>query len=172
MLSLQTINTFDTSLFYWFQSRRQMHAGVTLTSRYISRLGDGVMYILLGMLLAIFEPQDGAAFFRSGLFAFLIEFPLYLFLKNTIRRDRPCERLSVEVAVKPTEKFGFPSGHAAAAFVFASVLSQIYPSIALLAYSIAMLISVSRVVLGVHYPADIVAGAAVGIVCGFLSVGS
>jgi undecaprenyl-diphosphatase len=130
------------------------------------------MYILLGMLLAVFEPQDGAAFLRSGLFAFLIEYPLYLFLKNTIRRDRPCEQFGLEAAIKPSEKFGFPSGHSAAAFVFATVLAQIYPSVALLAYSIAMLIGVSRVLLGVHYPADIVAGAVVGIICGFLSVGS
>ncbi|BBB31236.1 phosphatase PAP2 family protein [Neptunomonas japonica] len=171
MLSIQTITAFDTSLFYWFQDRRQMHAGITTLSRNVSRLGDGVLYLLLGGLLALFEPQDGVSFLRLGLFAFVVELPLYLFLKNIIRRDRPCQRLDLKSVVTPLDKFGFPSGHAAAAFVFASVLAHVYPSVALLTYIIAILIGISRVVLGVHYPADIVAGAVVGIVCAKLCIG-
>ncbi|MGY8871398.1 MAG: phosphatase PAP2 family protein [Pseudomonadales bacterium] len=171
MLSLQAISAFDTSLFYWFQDRRQMYAGMTALSRNISRLGDGALYLLLGSLLAIFESLDGASFLRLGLLAFVIELPLYLLLKNIIRRDRPCRRLDLESVITPLDKFGFPSGHAAAAFVFASVLAHVYPSVGLLAYMTAMLIGVSRVVLGVHYPADIVAGAAVGVICAKLCIG-
>ena len=170
MLSIQVITAFDTSLFYWFQDRRRMHAGVTALSRYISRLGDGALYLFLGGLLATFEPLYGASFLRLGLLAFVIELPLYLLLKNVIRRDRPCQRLGLESVVTPLDKFGFPSGHAAAAFVFASVLAHVYPAVALFAYFTAMLIGISRVVLGVHYPADIVAGAIVGVVCGKLCV--
>lgn len=171
MFSIQAITAFDTSVFFWLQDRRQMHAGVTSLSRNISRLGDGALYLLLGGLLALFEPLDGASFLRLGLLAFAIELPLYLLLKNIIRRDRPCQRWGLKSVVTPLDKFGFPSGHAAAAFVFASVLAHVYPSVALLTYMIAMLIGISRVVLGVHYPADIVAGAVVGVVCAKLCIG-
>ena len=171
MLSIQTITAFDTSLFYWFQDRRQMHTGVTALSRNISRLGDGVLYLLLAGLLAVLEPLDGVLFLRLGLLAFAVELPLYLLLKNVIRRDRPCQRLDVKSVVTPLDKFGFPSGHAAGAFVFASVMAHVYPSVALFTYMVAMLIGLSRVVLGVHYPADIVAGAVVGVVCTKLCIG-
>ncbi|WP_028470638.1 phosphatase PAP2 family protein [Neptunomonas japonica] len=171
MLSIQTITTFDTSLFYWFQNRRQMHAGITTLSRNISRLGDGAVYPFLGGLIALFEPLDGVSFLHLGLLAFAIELPLYLILKHIIRRDRPCQRLDLKSVVTPLDKFGCPSGHAAAAFVFASVMAHVYPSVALLAYVVAILIGTSRVVLGVHYPADIVAGAVVGIVCAKLCIG-
>jgi undecaprenyl-diphosphatase len=171
MLSIQTITAFDTSLFYWFQDRRQMHGGITALSRNISRLGDGVLYLLLGGLLAVLEPLDGVSFLRLGLLAFAVELPFYLILKNVIRRDRPCQRLGFKSVVTPLDKFGFPSGHAAAAFVFATVMAHVYPSVALFTYVVAMLIGLSRVVLGVHYPADIVAGAVVGVVCAKLSIG-
>ena len=100
----------------------------------------------------------------AGLLAFAIELPLYLVLKNTIRRDRPCYRFeNFDAFITPSDKFSFPSGHAAAAFVFATVFSHYYPAMTELSYSIAVLIGLSRVMLGVHYPTDIVAGAALGV---------
>lgn len=169
MLLLQTITTFDTALFNWCQGRRQKHVRVDRISSNISRLGDGFLYACIGVLLALFEPLDGTVFVWSCLFAFVIAFPLYYVLKNTIRRDRPYNKLPFDAVVRPSDKFGFPSGHAAAAFLFASVLSQSYPTAAVLSYSIAVLIGVSRIFLGVHYPADIVAGAAVGVICADIS---
>ena len=155
--------SFDLIAFQWCLGYSRL-MGVTLLSRQISRCGDGPLYLVLGVTLAWLEPLTGEAFFWNGLLAFAIEVPLYLLLKNTIRRDRPCHRYeNYRAAIEPSDKFSFPSGHAAAAFVFATLISHYYPSLAPLSYTLATLIGLSRVMLGVHYPCDIAAGALLGI---------
>lgn len=171
MLSLQIITSFDTVLFNWCQRRLQMHAAVALISRYISRFGGGFIYVSIGVLLACLDAQHGVVFLYSCLFAFAIARPLFRLLKNIVRRDRPCERLSLNVVISPVDTFSFPSEHTAFAFVFATTLSETYPGVALLAYSIATLIGLSRIILGVHYPADILAGAVLGVICADMSMG-
>lgn len=170
MLSLQVITSFDTVLFRWCQRRLKMHPAVAHISRYISRLGSGSIYISITLLLAFIDSQYGVEFLYSCLFAFVIVLPCYLLLKNTVRRDRPCERLSLNKDIQPLDTFSFPSGHTAFAFAFAALLSEAYSVVALLAYTIASLIGLSRVFLGVHYPADILAGAALGVACAGLSM--
>ena len=77
---------------------------------------------------------------------------------------RPCHGITgVAALIEPSDKFSFPSGHTAAAFVFAAVLAAFYPLLALPAFVLATLIGLSRVMLGVHYPGDIVAGAVLGL---------
>lgn len=155
--------SFDLIAFQWCLGYNRL-SGVTLLSRQISRCGDGPLYALLGISLALLEPYAGEAFLYSGLLAFLLELPLYLVLKNTFRRDRPCHRYEeCTAAIEPSDKFSFPSGHAAAAFVFATLISHHYPDFAAFSYSVAVLIGLSRVMLGVHYPCDIAAGALLGI---------
>ena len=72
--------------------------------------------------------------------------------------------------IQPSDKFSFPSGHTAAAFVMASLLTAFYPPVALVAYPLALAIGASRVTLGVHYPSDIVAGAVLGSGCAFIAL--
>lgn len=171
MSSLQVITSIDTMLFHWCQRCLQMHAAVALTSRYISRLGNGTVYTLIMLLLVCVDAKQGAEFLYSCLFTFAVVLPLYLFLKNIVRRDRPCERLSTSVAIPPLETFGFPSGHTVFAFAFAALLVEIYPVLGFVAYTVATLIGLSRVLLGVHYPADILAGAVLGVACAKVSMG-
>ncbi|WP_372831405.1 phosphatase PAP2 family protein [Pontibacterium sp.] len=162
MNTLHKITSYDALAFYWCHGLTHMPRLATC-SRMISRLGDGGLYLALGLSLAMFEVQDGESFLFAGLLAFALELPLYLILKNTIKRDRPCDRFdNFDAFIIPSDKFSFPSGHAAAAFVFATVLSHFYPSMLVLSYSIAVLIGLSRVMLGVHYPTDIAAGAVLG----------
>jgi undecaprenyl-diphosphatase len=63
-----------------------------------------------------------------------------------------------------------PSGHTAAAFLMASILSSFYPSVTVFVYLWALSIGFSRVLLGVHYPGDILAGAALGLGISALSI--
>jgi undecaprenyl-diphosphatase len=171
MNRLQKLNAFDTRAFFWCNGYGQ-HAPEMAGSRWISRLGDGGLYLILGLTLALWEPEDGQAFLLVGLLAYGIELPLYLLLKNTIRRDRPCHRLQgFRAAIEPSDKFTFPSGHTAAAFVFAMLLAQFYPSLMLPGFILALLIGSSRVLLGVHYPTDIAAGALLGITSTLLALG-
>ncbi|MBP0047119.1 phosphatase PAP2 family protein [Marinobacterium sp. AK62] len=171
MNRLQKLNAFDTRAFYWFNGYGRSTPVLT-SSRWISRMGDGSLYLLLGLALALWEAEDGRAFLQAGLIAYAIELPLYLVLKNTIRRDRPCHRYAgFQAAIEPSDKFSFPSGHAAAAFVFATLLAEFYPSIAPLGFALATLVGGSRVMLGVHYPTDILAGALLGMLTAGLGIG-
>lgn len=137
-------------------------------SRQVSRIGDGDLYLIVALLLVVLDKEGGLAFLLTGLSAYLIELPLYAILKNTIKRDRPCTTLPFDAYIVPSDKFSFPSGHSAAAFVFATLIASFYPGFAVLAYILAVMVGVSRVLLGVHYPTDIVAGAALGVSCTLL----
>lgn len=62
----------------------------------------------------------------------------------------------------------FPSGHASLAFALAVMLGAVYPPLRLPFYFLAATVGLSRVVLGVHYPSDVLAGAAIGLLSGVL----
>lgn len=163
MNRLQKLTALETRLFYWCND---LHRDLRLApvSRFVSRLGDGALYAILGLGFALWEREQGLVFLQVGLLAFALELPLYLILKNTIRRDRPCDRLTgFRAVIKPSDKFSFPSGHAAAAFLFATVMSAFYPPLAPFVFTLAALIGLSRVLLGVHYPSDIGAGILLGV---------
>ena len=105
------------------------------------------------------------AFTELLLLSFAIELPLYLLLKNSIRRQRPYQLMAgmMQAHIEASDKFSLPSGHTAAAFVVASTLLCFYPEWAWLAFSWASLIGLSRILLGVHFPLDILAGSSLGV---------
>ncbi len=162
MSAIKILTTFDLFAFNWCLGLPRAPQ-FAMVSRQISRLGDGGFYLFVGMFLAVFEPSTGLSFLLVGLFAYVIELPLYLTLKNTIKRDRQCDALPVNAYIVPSDKFSFPSGHSAAAFVFATLVMNFYPAYAELAYACAAVVGISRILLGVHYPSDIAAGALLGV---------
>lgn len=165
---LQRIHHLDTLVFLWVHVTKRFPYRKSV--RWISRSGDGPCYLLIALLILLLDPVNGRLFFITGLLAYVAEVSLYLLVKNTIRRDRPAARIQTyEAWIIPSDKFSFPSGHTAAAFVFACLLLQFYPAFALPAFVWACLIGASRVLLGVHYPSDIAAGAILGCSCSFLA---
>jgi undecaprenyl-diphosphatase len=138
---------------------------------WISHSGNGYYYPAVPLFLYLTRPQIAGSFFLAALLAFAIELPLYKILKNQIKRDRPCEVVSgVHQRISPSDQFSFPSGHTAAAFVIATLISFFLPVLAIPVFTWALLVGFSRIYLGVHYPSDILAGLVVGIFCAFAGI--
>ena len=70
----------------------------------------------------------------------------------------------------PSDQFSLPSGHSAGAFVVATILTIYFPEFAVLWLMWASGVAASRVIIGVHYPADVVIGAVMGSSCAVLAV--
>ncbi len=152
----------DTSTYLWLSKLQSVASAVRL-NRWISRTGDGPAYVAIGLLVVLTQAMHYEQFITVGLLAFLIELPCFMALKAVIRRDRPFVRLpECNSVIEPSDKFSMPSGHTAAAFLMAGLISYFYAEYMLLVYLWAVAIGMSRVVLGVHYPSDILAGALLG----------
>jgi undecaprenyl-diphosphatase len=134
----------------------------------LSASGNGPTYLYLAVLLLLLH-RDGQSFFNLLLASFMLELPCYLLLKNTIRRTRPCHCLPAGLVhdFEPSDRYSLPSGHTAGAFVFACAVLQVYPQFGVPVLCWAALVGGSRIVLGVHYPLDIVAGMMLGCSSGY-----
>ena len=136
-------------------------------SRLISRTGDGPLYAVLAALLW-WQGEAERELVRLALLAFAIELPLYLLLKNSLKRQRP---VGLPVFITPSDRYSLPSGHTAAAFLMATILATDFPLWAPLLFGWAALVGASRLLLGVHYLSDLVAGALLGGGCAVLALG-
>ena len=159
---LERLRLWDSALCVRFNGAVRI-APVRRVFRIVSRLGDGVFwYSLMLALLATggvdaFGPVGRMA--GTGLVCTLI----YKWLKSKTLRPRP---FAVENAVRagadPLDPFSFPSGHTLHAVAFSIVAIAFYPVLAWLLVPFTLLVAASRVVLGLHYPSDVLAGAALG----------
>jgi len=167
---VQNISIWDTSItiriFQW-KKRRPLDL-IMLAASY---LGDGYFYGVIGVLMFIFRPDNATSALIAGILAFAIEIPLFILLKKKTRRDRPFIKIP-EIAnrIKPPDKFSFPSGHTASAFLMATVFGSVYPFLMIPAFLLAALIGFSRIYNGVHYTSDVIAGIFLGVTCAELSL--
>lgn len=144
-------------------NRLSRHRGLRDLMRAVSRLGDGVAwYILAACLFAMFGAAALPAL-RQMLVAGVVGVIVYKFLKTRTLRPRPFEVVSDVVCTgSPLDKFSFPSGHTLHAVSFSLVLAHHFPPLAPAVFGFAALVAVSRPVLGLHYPSDVLAGGAIG----------
>jgi len=169
---ISQLTKWDTVFFTLVSSRYDRHNLLRYFFLYISKSADGYLYGLAALVILVFSPQWSLSFLRTALFAFALEIPIYIVLKNTIKRDRPFLTLSnVIPIVEPSDKFSFPSGHTAAAFLMSTTLGLFLPAIRIPLYIWATWVGISRVYLGVHYPTDIFAGMILGTGMAFLGYG-
>ena len=133
--------------------------------RFISKLGDGWIWIALGSAIFIFDPNPGAVLFQMAI-AIALELLIYKIIKERCSRKRPFDLLkSVTCIVNPYDRYSFPSGHTATAFAVVATAGIYYDVLFAPLLVIAFLIGFSRVYAGVHYPSDVIAGAILGTCC-------
>jgi undecaprenyl-diphosphatase len=138
--------------------------GLATVLRIASRLGDGVIWYLLVPALpliygrAALRPAIGMAI--TGIVGLLV----YRWLKHALVRERPFIRHpGITLAMPPLDRYSFPSGHTLHAVAFTWQAVAYFPELAWGLVPLAGLIAASRVVLGLHYPSDVLAGGAIGM---------
>jgi undecaprenyl-diphosphatase len=137
----------------------------------ISRLGDGVFWYSLMTVIALVGGWRGVAVAVQMAVTGLTALMLYRVLKRWTRRPRPFRTCPGVIAhVPPLDEFSFPSGHTLQAVAFTVVAVAHYPILAPFLIGFAALIGASRVVLGLHYPSDVLAATAIGAGLGTLSL--
>lgn len=142
--------------------------------RAISRLGDGVFWYALMLAILAMQQMDGLMPVLHMAGAGLTGTLIYKWLKHKTHRPRPFQvRQDVWVVGKPLDRFSFPSGHTLHAVVFGLIAIAYYPMLAVLLIPFMVMVAMSRVILGLHYPSDVLAGAAIGyciVQCSFMLI--
>ncbi|MHB1896787.1 MAG: phosphatase PAP2 family protein [Metallibacterium sp.] len=135
--------------------------------RLVSRLGDGVFWYVLMAVLSVFGGERGLRATVEMAATGLLALTLYRLLKHWTQRPRPFRSVDGIVAhVPPLDEFSFPSGHTLQAVSFSLIACAWFPMLTPLLLVFTLLVAASRIVLGLHYPSDVLAASAIGLVLG------
>jgi undecaprenyl-diphosphatase len=139
--------------------------GLSLTRfmKTVSVMGDGYLWAVLAMMFFAFTGVS-PEWLLTGLTAFTVELVFYKIIKQSTTRQRPFRaHPGIVNLVVPQDEYSFPSGHTAAATVAAFLFSIALPVLTPLFFLFAVLIGISRIYLGVHYPSDVLMGFTLGV---------
>jgi len=128
-----------------------------------TRGGDGWLWYALGIVLLAFGGPARFSAVGASALAAVVGILVFQFLKRRTGRQRPC---AIEphcwATLLPPDHFSFPSGHTITAFAIALTVSAFYPSLSIGMLFCAFSIALSRIVLGMHFLSDVLAGAVIG----------
>jgi len=143
------------------------HAWVRVFFKTASRLGDGVIWYALMLALPLLYGDEGLRVAAIMLATGAVGLALYKFLKRTFVRERPFIRhAGISLAGAPLDRYSFPSGHTLHAVAFTWLAVAAFPVLGFVLLPLALAIAASRVVLGLHYPTDVLVGALLGAITG------
>jgi undecaprenyl-diphosphatase len=129
----------------------------------ISRLGNGTFWYALLLLLPIVYGGEGIVPAVHMAIVALVGVIVYKGLKAKLIRERPFIASSdILCGIPPLDRYSFPSGHTLHAVSFSIMVMYYFPALGWVVLPFALLVSMSRVILGLHYPTDVLAGAAIG----------
>ncbi len=159
---LQRINNFDAALCLQF-NRQSRNFYVRNLFRLVSRLGDGIFWYALMAALLLRYQQHALPAVLHMLAVALLGTAIYKIIKSKTLRPRPFSvHPFIVCAGKTLDQFSFPSGHTMHAVSFSIISSYYFPELIWLVMPFAILVALSRPVLGLHYPTDVLAGVALG----------
>jgi undecaprenyl-diphosphatase len=138
----------------------------------VSWLGDGKLWYLLLLGLPFLYGDEGVVTSWIMVKVGLLNFALYKMIKHFTGRQRPCAvNADITLGTAPLDQYSFPSGHTMHAVAFSIVVTAQHAELAGLLMVFSSLIAFSRVILGLHYPTDVIAGGVIGASVAFVWIG-
>jgi undecaprenyl-diphosphatase len=129
----------------------------------ISKLGDGGFWALMATGLYFIRGSQALPLIVLMALTGLAGVVIYKQLKSRLVRERPyISHGEILCGTAPLDRYSFPSGHTLHAVSFSILLWSFEPALAFVAVPFALLVAASRVILGLHYPSDVIVGAAIG----------
>lgn len=163
------IQQFDEQALVWIAENMRCVLLDPFMKLYTQLGNSGMLFITLGVLLLFFKPTRRAG--ASALCAMLVGLVVVNFtIKPLVARDRPWLVIENFVNLVPEhDPNSFPSGHTNAAFAFALAVCMTAPKrwMKVAAVCMAVVMGLSRLYVGVHFPTDVLCGALAGPFCGW-----
>ncbi len=161
-LSWQWMGEYEAGLTQRF-NRVERYPAVVQVFRVISRLGDGVFWYMLMAAMYLFAGKSALPVVLQMIAAGLTATLIYKWLKHKTLRPRPHQQFGhIHCLTAPLDRFSFPSGHTLHAVTFSLVAIYYYPALAWLLVPFTLAVAASRLILGLHYPTDVLAGFVLG----------
>lgn len=136
---------------------------IALFFKVVSRLGDGGFWYAMLLLVWIYKGWAYGSTLLYVMFGGAVGTLVYKILKHKTTRPRPYQVHQVIVlGERPLDHFSFPSGHTLHAVMATVVLGNAVPALLVVMVPFTVMVALSRMVLGLHYPSDVIVGAVIG----------
>ena len=143
---------------------------ILLWMMFATRAGDGWLWYSAGIAIFLFGGAERRVALESAAVAAAFGIMVFELLKRVADRRRPCEiERHCWAVLLPPDRFSFPSGHSMTAFAISVPLALCYPCLTLALLFCASSIAASRILLGMHFLTDVIAGSALGALIGYVS---
>lgn len=144
-------------------NRANRHLYISRFFATASFLGNGLLWYVLMLVLLLSDGVSAVPVVVTMGASGILGTGIYKILKQATMRPRPCAVNSQLVrTVEPLDHFSFPSGHTLHAVCFTIIACAHYPGLTWFLLPFTAMVAGSRLVLGLHYPSDVLVGAALG----------
>lgn len=166
---IEYLYNIDLSIFYFFNHTLSAHFLDKFFS-FITNVNNWYLTYIILLLISFFKGGKAGKITAIGVIILIIITDQLSsnFLKDLVQRIRPCTALHNAITpIGCNGTFSFPSSHAVNNFAAAFFIYRFFPKLKWVLFITAVLISLSRIYLGLHYPSDVLGGAIIGSTIGY-----